>query len=63
MGVVRLAGLPGSETARLIGSGAALTYARSATHLFTLVGIAGEDDLDAPDLSAVVPPCCTKMAD
>jgi hypothetical protein len=33
--------------------GAALTYARRYA-LFTLVGIAGEDDLDAPDL-AVVP--------
>jgi hypothetical protein len=31
--------------------GAALTYARRYG-LFTLVGIAGEDDLDAPDLSA-----------
>src|SRR4029450_3505562 len=31
--------------------GAALTYARRYT-LFTLVGIAGEDDLDAPDLCA-----------
>src|SRR5207248_2434217 len=31
--------------------GAALTYARRYA-LFTLVGIAGEDDLDAPDLSA-----------
>jgi hypothetical protein len=31
-------------------SGAALTYARRYA-LFTLVGIAGEDDLDAPDLS------------
>jgi hypothetical protein len=29
--------------------GAALTYARRYA-LFTLVGIAGEDDLDAPDL-------------
>ena len=29
--------------------GAALTYARRYT-LFSLVGIAGEDDLDAPDL-------------
>jgi hypothetical protein len=28
--------------------GAALTYARRYA-LFTLVGIAGEDDLDAPD--------------
>ena len=32
--------------------GAALTYARRYS-LFTLVGIAGEDDNDAPDLSAV----------
>jgi hypothetical protein len=32
--------------------GAALTYARRYA-LFTLVGIAGEDDLDAPDLEAV----------
>jgi len=32
--------------------GAALTYARRYA-LFTLVGIAGEDDLDAPDLSGV----------
>jgi hypothetical protein len=37
-------------------TGAALTYARRYA-LFALVGIAGEDDLDAPDLSpAVVPP-------
>src|SRR5262249_54629576 len=34
--------------------GAALTYARRYA-LFTLVGIAGEDDLDAPDL-CVAPP-------
>jgi hypothetical protein len=33
--------------------GAALTYARRYA-LFTLVGIAGEDDLDAPDLNAQV---------
>jgi ERF superfamily len=33
--------------------GAALTYARRYA-LFTLVGIAGEDDLDAPDLKASV---------
>jgi hypothetical protein len=32
--------------------GTALTYARRYA-LFTLVGIAGEDDLDAPDLAAV----------
>jgi ERF superfamily len=30
--------------------GAALTYARRYA-LFTMVGIAGEDDLDAPDLT------------
>jgi hypothetical protein len=35
--------------------GAALTYARRYA-LFTLVGIAGEDDLDAPDLGAVPDP-------
>jgi hypothetical protein len=35
--------------------GAALTYARRYA-LFTLVGIAGEDDLDAPDLDAPVAP-------
>jgi ERF superfamily len=35
--------------------GAALTYARRYA-LFTLVGIAGEDDLDAPDLVAPLPP-------
>jgi hypothetical protein len=34
--------------------GAALTYARRYA-LFSLVGIAGEDDLDAPDLDSVVP--------
>ncbi len=34
--------------------GAALTYARRYA-LFTLVGIAGEDDLDAPDLIAPKP--------
>src|SRR5262249_56884207 len=35
--------------------GAALTYARRYA-LFTLVGIAGDDDLDAPDLDAVPKP-------
>ena len=44
---------PVSETAAPHRLGAALTYARRYA-LFTLVGIAGEDDLDAPDLSAVV---------
>jgi hypothetical protein len=40
-----------SETAVPHRMGAALTYARRYA-LFTLVGIAGEDDLDAPDLIA-----------
>jgi hypothetical protein len=39
-----------SEIATPHRMGAALTYARRYA-LFTLVGIAGEDDLDAPDLS------------
>ena len=39
------------ETATPQRMGAALTYARRYA-LFTLVGIAGEDDLDAPDLAA-----------
>jgi ERF superfamily protein len=43
---------PVSETASPHRMGAALTYARRYA-LFTLVGIAGEDDLDAPDLGAV----------
>src|SRR5271168_2039822 len=38
-----------SEAAAPRRMGAALTYARRYA-LFTLVGIAGEDDLDAPDL-------------
>ena len=38
-----------SDTATPRRMGAALTYARRYA-LFTLVGIAGEDDLDAPDL-------------
>src|SRR3984957_19829519 len=38
-----------SETAAPHRRGAGLTYARRYA-LFTLVGIAGEDDLDAPDL-------------
>jgi hypothetical protein len=40
-----------AETAAPRRMGAALTYARRYA-LFTLVGIAGEDDLDAPDLHA-----------
>src|SRR5580704_14603630 len=43
---------PVSETAAPHRLGAALTYARRYA-LFTLVGIAGEDDLDAPDLPSV----------
>jgi hypothetical protein len=42
---------PVGETATPHRMGAALTYARRYA-LFTLVGIAGEDDLDAPDLEA-----------
>ena len=42
---------PVSETAEPHRMGAALTYARRYA-LFTLVGIAGEDDVDAPDLGA-----------
>jgi hypothetical protein len=42
-----------SETATPRRMGAALTYARRYA-LFTLVGIAGEEDLDAPDLNANV---------
>jgi hypothetical protein len=40
---------PIAETDRPQRMGAALTYARRYS-LFTLIGIAGEDDLDAPDL-------------
>jgi hypothetical protein len=44
------------DTAAPHRMGAALTYARRYA-LFTLVGIAGEDDLDAPDLIArTIPP-------
>jgi hypothetical protein len=42
---------PVAETMAPHRMGAALTYARRYA-LFTLVGIAGEDDLDAPDLNA-----------
>src|SRR5262249_21775601 len=41
---------PVSDTAAPHRMGTALTYARRYA-LFTLVGIAGEDDLDAPDLN------------
>jgi hypothetical protein len=43
-----------ADTAAPHRMGAALTYARRYA-LFTLVGIAGEDDLDAPDLISPAP--------
>src|SRR4051794_21201809 len=46
---------PVSETSAPHRMGAALTYARRYA-LFTLVGIAGEDDLDAPDLNGRLDP-------
>ena len=46
------------ETAAPHKMGATLTYARRYA-LFTLVGIAGEDDLDAPDLLGVKSDCAT----
>jgi hypothetical protein len=46
---------PINETAAPHRMGVALTYARRYA-LFTLVGIAGEDDVDAPDLVAPTPP-------
>ena len=49
MSVLRLAGLSSVGDPAPHKMGAALTYARRYA-LFTLVGIAGEDDLDAPDL-------------
>jgi hypothetical protein len=52
---------PIAETANPQRMGAALTYARRYA-LFTLVGIAGEDDLDAPDLCEV-PRSQTSSAD
>ena len=56
---------PASETASPHRMGAALTYARRYA-LFALVGIAGEDDLDAPDLltepSAAVPTDTSQVA-
>ena len=50
-----------SETATPHRMGAALTYARRYA-LFTLVGIAGEDDIDAPDLKAPTPSGAEKSA-
>jgi hypothetical protein len=52
---------PVSETAAPHRLGAALTYARRYA-LFTLVGIAGEDDLDAPDLVPVTGPLVSQEA-
>jgi hypothetical protein len=52
---------PVAETANPQRMGAALTYARRYA-LFTLVGIAGEDDLDAPDLCAAPPSAPTSAA-
>src|SRR5262249_28709015 len=56
---------PIGETATPHRMGAALTYARRYA-LFTLVGIAGEDDLDAPDLttpaSPILPPRHTRAS-
>jgi hypothetical protein len=46
---------PIAETAAPHRMGGALTYARRYA-LFTLVGIAGEDDLDAPDLAVAARP-------
>jgi len=45
---------PVADTATPHRMGAALTYARRYA-LFTLVGIAGEDDVDAPDLTEPTP--------
>jgi ERF superfamily len=50
-----------TETTNPQRMGAALTYARRYA-LFTLVGIAGEDDLDAPDLCAARPSPPTSTA-
>jgi hypothetical protein len=52
---------PVTETTHPQRMGAALTYARRYA-LFTLVGIAGEDDLDAPDLCDPTPPGSPTLA-
>lgn len=52
---------PAAETTNPQRMGAALTYARRYA-LFTLVGIAGEDDLDAPDLGAPSPSGATTIS-
>ena len=53
---------PTSETANPHKMGAALSYARRYA-LFALVGIAGEDDLDAPDLIVEPSPAISPSAD
>jgi hypothetical protein len=53
---------PVGETAAPHKMGAALTYARRYA-LFTLVGIAGEDDLDAPDQSVSTSQDLKKVSD
>jgi hypothetical protein len=50
-----LAGLPDQPNQYTTSDGAALSYARRYA-LFALVGIAGEDDLDVPDLLIESPP-------
>ncbi|MET4448952.1 hypothetical protein ABIB75_007264 [Bradyrhizobium sp. GM2.2] len=52
---------PVADTAAPHRMGAALTYARRNA-LFTLVGIAGEDDLDAPDALAGPPAAASQPA-
>src|SRR5258708_16627640 len=52
---------PVSETAAPHKMGAALTYARRYA-LFTLVGIAGDDDLDAPDILNEIAPAISPAA-
>ena len=54
MDLVGLASLPTRRHGEPETHGAALTYARRYA-LFALVGIAGEDDLDAPDLHVAEP--------
>src|ERR1700726_4516337 len=51
-----------SETSAPRRMGAALTYARRYT-LFTMVGIAGEDDLDAPDITSDQPTAHKRVKD
>ena len=49
MSILGMAGMPHRRNGLAQRTGAALTYARRYA-LFSLVGIPGEDDLDAPDL-------------